>query len=231
MKRVVRDRSHSNHLSDIISKITNILICDDAALIPCAVHAAEDIEDDGEGFYLGLTDEQLLQLTEERVRQFTDLELLDRVYHLAPYRLSAQQIDSLREWYRTKRIIDKSDVQKIINLLRNCNTISYYGRHRKTNQFARDVNDVLREKDCLDIIHQLTVQDYVANSRSINLSHFGNNIIIFQPDADWETDDGIVIEDLTIYIKIDVDESTQTAVALVSFHAAEFRNNHPYSDR
>lgn len=230
MKRLIRQRRRDEiHLSDLIDRITNIIICDDVEKVPSALMSSTEVDDDDEQFFVSLSNEQLLEFTQDEIHAFSNLELLDRIYHLAPYRLSKDQIQSLRAWYKKKVIIDKKDVRDLLELLKQCSHISYQNLHKKTNQFAADDEGMLRESDCLEIIHQLEVSDYVANSRSINANHFGNNIIIFQPEADWETSEGEIIEDLVIYIKLDIDETTKHAVALISFHPADYVDSHPYA--
>jgi len=233
MKRLLKQSEANPHLSDFVDKITNIIICEDIDRTPLRISASDELDDDSElsdeQFYLTMTNEQLMQLPEDEIRTFSNVELIGRIAKVAPYKLSAQQLKLLKEAYKRKVVLSQDDVEKILRMLRQCSSISYENVHRKTNEFARDLEGVLREDDCLDIIHQLTIEDYVASSKSINIGHLGNNIIIFEPDADWETNDGAVLTDLKIYVKLDIDETTKTAVALISFHEASRKDDkYPY---
>lgn len=221
-------RENRLHLSDVLTKISSIIICEDVMRSPSYISSSTDAEEDDESFYISFTDEQLLQLANSEIKRFTNPELLDRLYHAAPDKLTAEQLIILRNWYKRKVIVDAKDVEKVLELLRACTNIYYANQHAKTNAFALDSDRNLREDECIDIIHQLTLEDYVANSRSVNPSFFGNNLIIFEPQADWTTNEGTVISDLKVYIKLDLDKTTKTAVALISFHGAEYDDVYPY---
>ena len=229
MKRLLKLKSHT-HLSDYIDKISHIIIYNDINSAHSVFSSddidAEEISDDS--FYLYFTDEQLLSLDKKIVQKITNLELLERIAKLNASLLSANQLNYLRDNLKQKCIIDKNDIQKILNLLKDCKSISYERNHRKTNAFLLDSGGQLKSDECLEIIHNLGVDDYVASSKSYNLKHIGNNIIIFEPDCRWEFDDGTIVEDLTIYVKLDIDETTKFAVALISMHEAGYLDDKPY---
>ena len=121
-------------------------------------------------------------------------------------------------------IISKEDVSIILNKIKDCNTLFIEARpinHSFLDKYKLDVDD------CKNILNQLTVNDYVKSTTSTNSKHFGNNLIIFEPST-------IIIEDtvfmnLLIYIKIDLDESTDTSIAVVSFYDTNYRDELPYN--
>lgn len=236
MKRMMHT-SHTIHLSDIVKHIDHIVICEDLSrrpyILSSSVLASND-EDEltDEQFLITLSDEQLEEIPDRRIHTFTNLELIGRYAKIDPDLLSAEQLERLKSEYSTKVIIDRKDVEKILAQIQNCNSISYEGQHWKTNKFLKDANGQLRKDDCLDILHQITVEDYIANSRSFNLNHIGNDVIVFEPDAEWETSDGRVLSDIKVYVKLDVDESDGSAIALISMHQAAYDNNYyPYRNR
>lgn len=221
------------HLTDIVKRIDHIVICEDLTRTPYTVSASENVIDDAfsnEQFYITFSDSQLLELTAEEIHQFKNIELIGRIAKLDVDLLSAAQLKQLKEAYSKKVICSKEDVEKILTMIQTCKSVSYDGRHWKTNKFLKDDSGSIRTQDCLDILHQLTIEDYVANSRSYNISHIGNHLIVFEPDDDWETNDGKVLQNLKIYVKLDIDESDQSAVALVSMHIAEHVDDYPYRE-
>lgn len=118
---------------------------------------------------------------------------------------------------RNKYIISKEEVKEILKKLKRCSTINqndYY----KTNKFLKQNN--LSLIDCLEIIHNLKVTDYYANTYSTNPDHLNNVLIIFAPEV-VQLSDGRKFDNLIIYLKIDLDETTQEAVALVSLHKGD----------
>lgn len=225
MKRIYRT-PYTLHLVDILKSVEHILICNDITT-HYKITASEDPEEmSDDSFYLTLTDSQLNELTDDEIYRITNPELLERIAKFDISRLSLQQRRLLKSSLEVKYIVDRSDVEALIKMLKECNSISYDRGHQKTNRFLNPRN--IKLQDCLDIIHQLTVSDYVATSKSYNPNHIGNHLFIFETESDWEIADGVVLEDLSIYIKLDIDETTKDAVALVSFHAAEYNSRKPY---
>ena len=238
MKRLIHDSQETSlHLTDIVKRIDHIIICEDLSRTPYTISASDSIDSNNddelsdEQYYITFSDDQLLQLTEEEIHQFTNIELLGRIAKLDIDLLSANQLKQLKEAYSKKVICSKEDVEKILEMIQTCKSVSYDGQHWKTNKFLKDSSGSIRKQDCLDILHQLTIEDYVANSRSYNISHIGNHLIIFEPDDNWETSDGTLLQDIKIYVKLDIDESDSSAVALVSMHLAKYSDDYPYRER
>lgn len=114
----------------------------------------------------------------------------------------------------TEYKLEDFSVSAILNSLQTCSTINqndYY----KTLKFLKKYN--LTKEDCLDIIKQLTVADYYSNIKSTAEYHYGNNLIVFKP-KNIHLSDGRVLENIVLYIKIDLDDTSNEAIALVSFH-------------
>ena len=143
---------------------------------------------------------------DEYYNKFSDIQLLD---------LSDEEIHTIRD-------------ARLLNKLKTCTSVSYDRKHKKTNAFLFDDEGKFREQDCLDIIKNLKVEDYVASTRSYNPNFLGHNLIVFEPDADWELSNGMVLHNLTVYVKLDVDETTGQCVALVSMHAVSRDDELPY---
>lgn len=238
MKRYIHAKEQLPHLSDLIRKISFIVICDDIERMPLTISSSEDVDlPDGQE----LTDEQdmitwpdsyLLDLTEEEVHQLTNFELLNRIAKLAKDKLSRKQVVDLQKHNRSaKFIVDEADVENIIEMLKNCKQISYAGFHKKTSRFAVDSEGEFREEDCIKIIRNLKVEDYVTSGHSDNYMFLGNTVIIFQPSTDWTLNNGMTLKDFTIYVKLDIDETTKVAAALISFHDTILDDPHPYANK
>ena len=129
------------------------------------------------------------------------------------------------EFNSEKHTISKEEVQSILSKLSGCEDIhqeDYY----KTNKFLKQ--NSLTLQDCLEIIHKLKVSDYYANTKSTNKDHLDNELIIFEPEV-IKLDSGKEFKDLVLYIKIDLDETTNDAVALVSIHRGS-QDKLPYKE-
>lgn len=86
----------------------------------------------------------------------------------------------------------------------------------------------LKPDDYFEVIRQLKVSDYYKSTRDFNLGHFGNNLMIFQPKNIKLANKKL--DNLTIYIKFDVDETDGITVVMISFHNTNKQNNLSYSD-
>lgn len=155
---------------------------------------------------------------------FSDIILFDDVSAID----LSEDIDGgyleLKDRESIKFTISEDEVEEILRRLRKCTEIhqeDYY----KTNKFLKQNN--LNIEECLEIIHKLKVSDYYANTRSLNPNHLNNNLIIFEPEI-VRLNNGKEFKDLIIYLKIDLDETTKDAVALVSLHRSNGKNRLPY---
>lgn len=119
-------------------------------------------------------------------------------------------------------IISKSDVEDILNKIKACNWLDV--EHRPKNfKFIKKYN--ISPESARNILNQITVNDYVKNTTSRNSKHGGNNLIIFEPKN--VNVDGKILN-LIVYIKIDLDESTDTKAVAVSFHETNHEDLKPY---
>lgn len=236
MKRWLHAAERIPHLADIVTQINSIIFCEDVFKQPSIISAGEELDNLPDGIDMTdeqslvmLTDEQLSELDRADVVNFTNPELLNRIARIDRGKLSLKQIQFLQQYNRQNQfIIDESDVQDLLDKLDQCTNISYPGQHWKTNKFALDRSGNIRKSDCLDIIHDLEVSDYVANANSDNIGYLGNNVIIFEPTVDWKTNTGIMFHDLIVYVKLDIDQTNDVTVALISFHQTTQEDNHPY---
>ena len=134
--------------------------------------------------------------------------------------------EELSEDFKVEKYeMPKESVQAVINGFKECTEI-HANDYYKTNKFLK-ANDLTLD-DCLEIIHGLKVSDYYKNVRSINNDYAGNNLIIFEPEV-IKLSSGKEFKDLTIYLKLDLDATTNEAVALFSVHQGE-RNKLPYNE-
>ena len=213
------------HLSDILGDIIGIRICEDVRLFPCTIAAADDIGNDNDNLTYTLSDEKLRKLSDERISLITDGPLLHRIYKLMPEKLSDEQLQLLKEYYtKTRFEMDEADIKTFLNKLQTCKTIIYDHKHQKTKEFILDSGKKIRDDDCLEIIKSLTVEDYSENMYSGNSRFFGDELIVFKPYADWQLNTGEIITDLCIYVKLDIDLTDGTTVAIISFHDAKYED-------
>ena len=214
------------HLKDIVKRVIDIVVYEDIKdahflnFLECP-DDVEDIEDSEEVIYLDMSDEQLKQFTPEQVHKFTNIELLDKINNVYKEALNEKQIQTLINLNKQQFTITKEDVQVLLDKLKLCKTIKVE-RRTKNNTFYNQYN--ITDSDALNIIHQLKVEDYCANTKSVNLKHLNNNLMIFEPTVEIHK----FKVSLVLYIKLDVDETTGDTVVLVSIHEATTQDPLPY---
>lgn len=219
------------HLKDIIEKVVFFQVYDDiseAHFSDDSVTRISELFDDDcdlsqEADLLNFSDNYLKQLPQDLILTFTNTELLDRYYGIDPELLSREQLEKIQKNYKKKIVIDSSDVSAILEKFKLCDRLFIVSRP-KNNTFLSKYD--LYVDDCLRIIHQLTVEDYYASTKGYNLEHFGHNLIIFEPKNIKIRD--IEIPELAVYIKIDLDESSNNCIVAVSFHDIPNQNKLTY---
>lgn len=207
------------HITDLFDKIESVVYTDDITTFK-----RSSIECSENDIYMDYSDDELLSLPKNELKSITDLDVLDRLRALDRNILTRYQKDLLRDEYKTKVIIDRSDVIEILNRLKQCN--DFYRTRRDKNK-AFEVKHNMKMQDYLNIIHELSIRDYVTNTKSVDNKYLGNDLIVFIPKRDFTLLNGAKLKDILIYIKIDLTE-TDDAIAAISFHDASGDEFKPY---
>ena len=216
------------HLRDVLKGIDAIYIYNDArqAHLKEGLTESEKEEDfSSDEELLSWPDDKLLELSNEQIHQIRSLELLHRIAMLDKSRLSAEQLQSIQEIYKQKWLLDEEDVKNIIDYLKDCRRL--YIAERPKNESLLRLYD-LDVNDCLDIIHDLSAADYIANTKNTHYDYLGNNLIIFEP-TNIQLSDGRDLGDLIIYVKLDLGlEEGDHSTTAVSFHRTNHEDPKPY---
>ena len=111
----------------------------------------------------------------------------------------------------------RKQLRNILQQIKDCDDIYFIGRECYDN-FLSKYN--LKQRDCRYVIKALNIEDYYKNTRSRNWDYFGNDIIIFRK-KDIELPNGNIIKDVSVYIKLDISQSNNDLIAVISFHDEE----------
>lgn len=235
MKILVNSTEYDFDLADILKKIIKIEVVDDVRTTPCILtqmpqnlFASDDINKDPEYDqqeedmkYLRYDDDSLLKLSSDIIHKFQNLDLIIRVGRLKYDLLSTDQQkylnDTLSQKDRTHNEITDEDINYLLTLIKECNKVDYDLVHDKTNKFTFNTKGDFRKHAVLRVLKNLTFSDWIYRTRSINPRYLGNTLFIFDPDVSW-VDANNQTRYLRLYVKLDVSNSTKTAIALVSFH-------------
>lgn len=205
------------HISEIIRKIKYFVYMGPGSVTIYSSTGMTEEEEADVNFYMSLPDEMFKEASAERLQQIKDVNVIDRMVHLCKEKLSQEQKDIIEIEYRKKYVIGLQDVQNLLDKFKQCNNIYYVG-YAKTKEFIYEYK--LSDQDLLDIVHSLTVKDYKNNTKNIVYPYLGNVLMVFNkrnvimPNGESTSID--------IYIKLDVDESTNDTVALLSIHEVDY---------
>ena len=163
------------------------------------------------------SDDEILAIPHREMKNFTNTKLLDRIATIDKELLTLQQRRLLRQEYSKKYTISRKQLRNILQQIKDCDDIYFIGRECYDN-FLSKYN--LKQRDCRYIIKALNIEDYYKNTRSRNWDYFGNDIIIFRK-KDIELPNGNIIKDVLVYIKLDISQSNNDLIAVISFHDNE----------
>lgn len=216
-------KKHQKHLGDVLNAIDFILVYNDINdahffnfLSTPLDEDVDDITDSADAARLAMTDAQLKTISDDDVHKITNIELLDRICKVDKTKLSDAQRKTLIALYKQKFIVDEKDVEKLLECIKKCDKL--FTEKRPVNMTFMNTYG-LNDADVLKILRGMTVADYYCNTRSININHLGNNLLIFEPVVNL----GAKRQKICIYIKLDIDETTKDCVMLVSIHAGDIQ--------
>lgn len=216
-------KNNKTHLKDVLDNIGLIVVVDDIE----NYHINTDfcLDEDWQDDLSNATDDTLRKLSTVEIDKITDINLLDRLYKLIPQKFSIKQKQVLKDYYKKySLVIDKSDVQVFLDKIKKCNRLILAGRPKNTSFLYK--YDLYND-DCLNILHQLKVSDYVENRKSFNDSYFGNDLMVFEPST--IVLNGNIFSNLIIYVKIDTSKTSGTDIVAVSLHETNKRDNRAYN--
>lgn len=119
-------------------------------------------------------------------------------------------------------IVDPSGIKKLIEKIKTC-THFEINQRAKNKQFIEEQS--LSRSDVINIIKQLTVEDYSYTLNSTNRYHEGAQLTVFVTNKKFQLSDKI-LNGIEIYVKIEYTEAG--FVCVVSFHEADKHENNPY---
>ena len=227
MKKYIKQKLH---LSEVLKSISYIEVCRNATMSPRRISAAEDFDPDmydsieNDKLLLRISDENLPKISTTRMAMVTDGEVLHRLNSVCPELLLPDQIDMLQQYYSdTELEIDEDDVAYFLEKLKSCTNL-IYKKTQKNEAFLLDFGKQVRKDDCFSILKSLEVSDCKEWLLGADPKYFGDNLLVFRKYIDWTMSTGDVLNDIYIYIKLDLDKSDGDCVVIVSFHEADYDN-------
>lgn len=220
------------HFTDLFDSIAAVYYVDDI-----------DTKDDIFGasyttsYYQDCTDEDLLELSKDKIAEIEDLYTIYRINQLNPELLTRKQKKDLAQMYRLnpealmsggiKVFLDETDVAKILEMLKQHKRVQgpFYRYDEPEKNFAElhDLN--LGPKDYAYILHQLTVEECTITTPYKTFSYSdkepGNELLVFNVEKEIDLPNGGSIGNFKIYMKIDLTKTFKNdnrPIVLISFH-------------
>lgn len=210
--------SDSLTLSDIINRIDYFVIVDDCNECNLSViNASDDIDTDDSEYLLSLPDNLLTELSDKEIQSIQDVGVIDRLVKLCKSRLSAKQISLYQKECKKKVPLDLDAKLELLGLFKECDRVVIERRKKNLDFIARYD---LSKQDILNILHSLKVEDFDSKTKSVNYSHLGNDLVILHPDI--LIPDEEILVGANLYVKLDIDESTNSAAAFISIHPRQY---------
>lgn len=219
-------------LSDLLKRVVCIKFCDDITTTPTRlmetsrIYADESMQDylPDDNLFMTYTDKQLLSMYEDeglrpQMELLTKPELLLRLYHLCRNNLTAVQLEIIKEHISGKKIsITETDVEHLLEKMHKCKNIQYSGMHPETNLFVLDQDGNIRTESCLSVINKLNISNWDDEMIGRDPEYLGDILVVFQIHDNWIDNEGERFDDLCIYIKVDLNQTTGDGILLVTMH-------------
>ena len=233
MKRLIYNSESNNSFNWNLDNIVSITLEDDAE---SSYPRNSYIFNATKLNYSSLTREQLLQLPKKELERIHDINALRK---LNKDELTVQQYIEVRQ----ANDADSFDpgtakIREVLTKLKQCDNF-YISPTKKNNSFRQKLKELggrITDEDVESIIHGLHVSDFVKAKYSY-LDESWNSLLLifgyhkpytFSPQKGKQT--GVTIDDLEIYVKIDIDNETGDGYVVLSFHPSEEPLKYPHSD-
>lgn len=126
---------------------------------------------------------------------------------------------------KIKIVPSREDVENLLSVIHNYKRIRILPR-RENTEFANKYD--LTDADELNIIRSLSTKDFMYIVKSTNDNYLDNNLIALTSSGPFTLENGNILKNVEVYIKIDSDESVNDIGIIISMHEAELIENHPY---
>lgn len=176
--------------------------------------------------YGSMTREQLLQLDKKELAKITDIDALRR---LKKEELTPMQNINVYKANQEKFEVPIKTVKEILQRIKECRRYLVWNTS-KNDTFANKIYDLggeIEYKDIKNIIRSLHVKDYTACTYSFLNDNWSNLLIIFEYKGSYtfgpaeENGHPVTVDNLKIYIKIDIDCDADIGYGIMSFHRLE----------
>lgn len=176
--------------------------------------------------YTSLSREQLLQLSKKELERVHDVNVLRK---LRSDELTILQRREVTQANLGKFQSSKSEVANVLEKLRSQKTVFVWPTS-KNQTFLTELQEKgcdATPRDVRNIIAKLNVSDYKYSTLSYLDTNWNALLMVFRFDDtytfnSYEGDGTVTVDNLEIYIKIDVETETGNGYAAMSFHRPEF---------
>lgn len=183
--------------------------------------------------YDSLSREELLALPKREFESIHDVSILRKLNYSD---LTPQQQRDVALANKGNFHTKKADVESLLKKIQSKHKI-YMFPTQKNDDFVEEIQSKggdVSDKDVVNIVSQLTVEDYCHSTLSYLRWDWNALLLVFEFNGSYTFDSvekdkpGVTVTNLDIYIKIDVDNEDKKGYAALSFHNPEFKLIHPF---
>lgn len=207
---------------------------------------SEDAEFPENKNYPEYSNEQLLKasLTKSEelagIKDITTLERLNKLSRICrDSLLTDEQKIALSEYYTDPKNITVepgSNISVVIDIINNVRHSHIWFNLASTDATFFDIykaatGDILTNDIGWDILKQLSPADYVHTVKSNRPGYSCNDLLVFQPKHELKLPGAkYVLDEITIYVKLDLTSEERYGIVLASFHDPKFKATGSYED-
>lgn len=170
--------------------------------------------------FSNMSDEELVALGKDAISYIEDLPTIIRIGKIDSELLTFEQKKLVKEFGENRLVSQKITVEELIRAIRACSAVQFVSDRSattKNSEFIRDHSGL----SIIDVVKSLEISDYVETRVGGDYGVFCHDLFVFTKAIEYESDDGNNVENLTLYIKLDKDQTDGTTVALVSLHETD----------
>lgn len=215
MKRYIKSGSDIA-IEDLFTRVGKIVIVDDASKIE--VNADTDEYDLP---YLSCSEDVIKNLTDEDVECIFSVAVLQRIYEIAPEKLTKFQCNTLGKQIAGKHGFKPEELKYILNKLKSCKLVDESQAATSTKKFLARFG--ISKDVILETIHNLNLSDFENWTQQADPKKpatYGDTLIVAYPHIKFEDSVTHKEYEMKLYLKIDFTLTTKngSAVFFMSFH-------------
>ena len=239
MKRYIYARSIDSLILNL-SQVTSLTLVDDAFEFEPRDHQRSISITSAEKFrkdYFTMSRQQLLELPEKELASIKDIFVLRK--------LKKNELTLAQQLLVKKANMEYSDksspkeIQKVLDKLKECKSFFIWPTTKNVS-FYHEIEALggqVENSDLKKIVKQLQVKDFTEFTLSYLDDNWNSLLMVAEYRGQYTFKSGdeggqdVTVDNLDLYIKLDINDLNGKSIGAMSFHNPEFKMKHPYAKK